>query len=327
MKKLVYVLFLTITFIGADAHDHDASEYASSLKNQKAVLVTGASSGLGLAMAEKLAAEGFFVYAGARKKKDIEALSQKKNMQGIRLDVTIQADIDAAVATVKNAGRGLYGLINNAGVAVMEPLIEVSEESMQFQMDVNVFGPYRVTKAFAPLIIENQGRISTTSSILGVTAGGFTGPYSMSKHATEAFTDTLAAEMKKFNVHVSVIEPGNYNSNVIKAMRSRMQKNIDAGKSSRYQDEMNSLEKYFPADRSEFKAPDEVAAAAWHAMSSEQPKRRYLVAPVQKEADWAIRGTLERLVQLNQDHQFSHSQEALIKLLKGIMAVDGNGNP
>ena len=327
MKKISYVLLCIVVMFGAQANQYDAEEYASSLKKQKAVLITGASSGLGLAMAEKLAAEGFFVYAGARKKKDIEALSQKKNMQGIRLDVTIQSDIDAAVATVHSAGRGLYGLINNAGVAVMEPLIEVSEENMQFQMDVNVFGPYRITKAFAPLIIESQGRISTVSSILGVTSGGFTGPYSMSKHATEAFTDTLAVEMKKFNVQVSVIEPGNYNSNVIKAMRQRMQKNLDAGKESRYADEMNRLEKYFPADRSEFKAPDDVAAAAWHAMSSEFPKRRYLVAPEQKESDWAIRGTLERLVQLNQDHQFSHSKAQLIQLLEQAFSAGANGNP
>jgi NAD(P)-dependent dehydrogenase (short-subunit alcohol dehydrogenase family) len=96
------------------------------------------------------------VYAGARKQADLDALSAIENVQGIRLDVTIQEEIDAAVETVREAGRGLYGLVNNAGVAVVGPMIEVDEDDMQFQMDVNLFGPYRMTKAFAPLIIESR---------------------------------------------------------------------------------------------------------------------------------------------------------------------------
>ncbi|MBT5218310.1 MAG: SDR family NAD(P)-dependent oxidoreductase [Woeseia sp.] len=93
----------------------------------------------------------------ARKAADIEALNAIENVQGIRLDVTVQEEIDAAVAHITKEGRGLYGLVNNAGVAVLGPLIEVSEADMQFQMDVNLFGPYRVSKAFAPLIIESRG--------------------------------------------------------------------------------------------------------------------------------------------------------------------------
>jgi len=326
MKKTILMFLWVACFSYVQARDHEAAEYAPSLNKEKAVLVTGASSGLGNAIARQLASQGYYVYAGARKKKDIEALSQLQNMQGIRLDVTVQADIDAAVATVKNAGRGLYGLVNNAGVAVMEPLIEVSEDSMQFQMDVNVFGPYRVTKAFAPLIIASEGRITTTSSLLGVTAGGFTGPYSMSKHAVEAFTDALASEMKKFNVHVSVIEPGNYNSNVMKAMRERMQKEGNSAVSSLYKEELARLEKFFPSDRSGFKDPGDVARAALHAMSSDTPKRRYLVAPQQREAELAIKGALRRVVQLNQDHVYSYKRDELVQLLDGLLQANSAGS-
>jgi len=148
---------------------------------QKAVLITGASSGIGRNMAETLAREGYYVYAGARKQADIDALSAIDNITGIQLDVNEQEEIDAAVEFVRAQGRGLYGLVNNAGVAIIAPLIEVDEDDLFFQMNVNVFGPYRVTKAFAPLIIASKGRITTTGSISGILSGTLFGPYSMKR--------------------------------------------------------------------------------------------------------------------------------------------------
>ena len=123
----------------------------------RAVLITGASSGIGLKMTEVLSQAGFFVYAGARKPEDLARLDAMDNVKAVRLDVTIQDEIDAAVELVRAEGRGLYGLVNNAGVSVMGPLIELAEEDMQFQLDVNLFGPYRVTKAFADLLIDSRG--------------------------------------------------------------------------------------------------------------------------------------------------------------------------
>jgi NAD(P)-dependent dehydrogenase (short-subunit alcohol dehydrogenase family) len=131
--------------------------------DQKAVLVTGANSGIGRNIAERLAREGYFVYAGARRDADIEELSAIENMQGIRLDVTIQEDIDAAVETVRAEDRGLYGVVNNAGVVIMSILAETPEAEMDFVFDVNVYGPYRVVNAFAPLLIESKGRITVNT--------------------------------------------------------------------------------------------------------------------------------------------------------------------
>ena len=109
----VFMMFVTMTDTAvADAHE---------AKAQKAVLVTGASTGIGRKITEKLAADGYFVYAGARKQKDIDELNAIKNVQAVRLDVTIQEDIDAAVATVRAGGRGLWGLVNNAGVCCGGP--------------------------------------------------------------------------------------------------------------------------------------------------------------------------------------------------------------
>ena len=264
MKKLPVMLFLALQFAVMPNASAQGDE-------QKAVLITGASSGIGRNMAETLAAEGYFVYAGARKQADIDELSGIDNVMGVRLDVNVQADIDAAVELVASEGRGLYGLVNNAGVVVVAPLIEIDEEDMQFQMNVNVFGPYRVTKAFAPLIIESKGRITTTGSISGVLAGPLVGPYSMTKHAIEGFGDALAAEMAKFDVKVSIIEPGSYGTSVMDNLKRRMDSRQQTAEGSLYEDEMTQmiagLEGYDQGP-----APDSVSAALVEFLGAENPQ-------------------------------------------------------
>src|SRR6187551_722788 len=161
----------------------------------KAVLVTGASTGIGRNLTEHLAAAGYFVYAGARKDADLAALNAIKNVQAIRLDVTRQQDIEAAVATITKAGRGLYGLVNNAGVASVGPLATMSMEEIDLTMQVNVYGPVRMSRAFLPLLLASKGRNTTIGSISGILAAKDLNAYAMSKHAVEAFTDSLAAEL------------------------------------------------------------------------------------------------------------------------------------
>lgn len=284
---------------------------------QKAVLITGASTGLGRAMAELLASKGHFVYAGARKDKDMAELNAIENIQAVRLDVTDQAQIDAAVKTITDAGRGLYGLINNAGVAVLYELAVAPDSEMEWLMDVNLFGPFRVTKAFAPLIIESKGRISTTGSISGILSGPAFGPYSMSKHAMEAFTDSLGREMDSVGVHVSIIEPGNYESDIGKNVLARMkQKGYDKDDSP-FKATYDRVSGWVNDDSTENDDgdPQEVAQAALHAMFAENPKRRYLVVPNQEQAGWTIKKAIEELAQLNQDHAYSYSRDDLVKML------------
>jgi NAD(P)-dependent dehydrogenase (short-subunit alcohol dehydrogenase family) len=291
-----------------------AQTSASENGEQKAILLTGSSSGIGRKTAELLAAKGFFVYAGARKEKDLKELSAIKNVQGVRLDVTIPSEIEAAVKTIKDGGRGLFGLINNAGVAVLAPLIEVQEDDLDFVMDVNVFGPYRVSKAFAPMIIESKGRISTTGSLAGIATWGLGGPYTMSKHAVEAYTDVLAAEMAPFGVRVSVVEPGNYKSKITTSMHKRLDDKGYTSEGSRFKGAMDRV-LGGPQDRAQFKEPDEVAEAFLHAMTSDDPKRRYLVVPNQGEAQFTIQAALNKVVQLNDDHAHSFDKEELLKML------------
>jgi NAD(P)-dependent dehydrogenase (short-subunit alcohol dehydrogenase family) len=270
---------------------------------QPAVLVTGASTGIGRKITEHLAAKGYFVYAGARKPADLEALGAIKNVQAVKLDVTKQDDIDAAVATITKAGRGLYGLVNNAGIATVGAATETSFEEFDLQMDVNVYGPYRVTKAFAPLILAAKGRITTIGSISGILAARDLTAYSMSKHAIEAFTDSLAAQMAPLGVLVSVVEPGNFESEIGKSAAKRM------GKDNRM------------ADRAKYKKPDEVAAAVELALFEATPKRRYMVTPDQREAEITIRKQIEQLVQLNEGQPYTYDRDALVKMLDEALAT------
>jgi NAD(P)-dependent dehydrogenase (short-subunit alcohol dehydrogenase family) len=295
--RLLLTLFLTL--LGAVASNQAQSAESPT---PKAVLVTGASTGIGRKVTEKLAADGYFVYAGARKEEDLKALGAIKNVQAVRLDVTKMEDIDAAVETIKRGGRGLYGLVNNAGVSTIGTLADLKPDEFDLVMAVNVYGPYRVTRAFEPLVIAEKGRIVTMGSISGIGAPADLGAYAMSKHAMEAFTDSLAAQMTGLGVQVSIIEPGNFNSQIGNNATLR------TGVVTRL------------ANRSRYKDPDEVADAVENALSDPKPKRRYMVAPDQGEADWTIRKQIEQLVQLNEGQPYTYDRDALIKMLDEALA-------
>jgi NAD(P)-dependent dehydrogenase (short-subunit alcohol dehydrogenase family) len=288
-------------------------------EEQRAVLVTGASSGIGRKITETLASQGWFVYAGARKPEDMASLNTIRNVQAVRLDVTVAADIAAAVETVRAGGRGLYGVVNNAGIAVLAPLINVEENELQSIFDVNVFGPYRITKAFAPMLIESKGRVVTISSISGILSGPFFGPYSMSKHAMEAFGDALAVEMARFEVKSSLIEPGNYKSEIGRNTMAQAEAALERMMGTPFEQQARNMVAAM-GNYDNYPEPDDVAAATVHALSDPAPKMRYMVVATQRQAEVTIRKAMEELVQLNQSHRFSYDREALIRLLDETLA-------
>jgi len=277
----------------------------------KAVLVTGASTGIGRKITERLAADGYFVYATARKPGDVKELGAIRNVQALRLDVTQPADIAAAVELIGKAGRGLYGLVNNAGIASAGTVSEMSLDEYDLVMNVNAAGPVRMIKAFEPLIIEHKGRIVNIGSISGILARQNLPAYAMSKHAIEALTDSLAGQLAPVGVKVSVVEPGNYNSAIVKNALARIGADSPAVKSPGYA---------MRADRSNYKEPDEVAAAVEQALFEPTPKRRYMVVPNQEEAEITIRKQIEQLVQLNERQPYSYDRAALLKMLDEALA-------
>jgi len=304
MKNLILVLAIFLLPAAVARAEEPA------VAGQKAVLVTGASTGIGRKVTERLAADGWFVYAGARKDADLEALNAIKNVKGIRIDVTKPDEIAAAVAAVTQGGRGLSGLVNNAGVAVTGPFADLKDEDFDFVMQVNAYGPYRVTKAFLPLITASKGRIVTIGSISGILSSPNLGVYSMSKHAVEAFGDSLAAQVEPLGVSVSLVEPGNYNSQIGESAARR-----------------TGTTDPRLADRSRYKEPDEVAAAVEQALFEPSPKRRYLVVPDAHEAEITIRKAIQELVQLNEGHAYTYSRDALVGMLDEALKTARPASP
>ena len=323
MRRLGIILLsmtLFISFNGNSAHHGDANSH------QKAVLVTGASSGLGLSMTQELSENGFFVYAGVLHKDEMQAMNEMDNVTAVQFDVRHQNEIDAAVKFVKEQGRGLYGLINNAGVAVFGPMLELPVEQLQYQIDVNVLGPFRVTQAFAPMIIESKGRIATTGSIAGILSSSMFGAYSMSKHAIEAYTDALSAEMARFGVSLHVIEPGNYASNIGNAAKKLMSDTHYWPDESQYKTERDAM----VAGLSQVEKgadPIDVAMAALDIMQSDQPKIRYMVTATVGQADATVRRQISKMLELNngQVHQFDRAR--LIDMLDEEIAKGSKNTP
>jgi NAD(P)-dependent dehydrogenase (short-subunit alcohol dehydrogenase family) len=301
MHKTILLCLAALALPGAASA---AEAVSSTISTQKAVLVTGASSGIGRKITERLAADGYFVYAGARKDEDLRELDAIENVDSIRLDVTKPEEIAAAVQSVRSAGRGLYGLVNNAGVAVVGPLTEAKMQDLDWMFDVNVYGPVRVTQAFAPLILESGGRITTISSIAGILSSPAFGAYSMSKHAVEAFGDSLAAELEPRGVWVSLVEPGAFRSEIGRNAAIRMGLDPDSKM----------------ADRSMYPEPDAVAEAVVHALFDPKPKRRYMVVATQQEAERTISKAVEELVQLNERQPYSYDRKALVEMLDDALA-------
>jgi NAD(P)-dependent dehydrogenase (short-subunit alcohol dehydrogenase family) len=287
----------------------------------KAVLVTGASSGIGRKITEHLAADGYFVYATARKEEDLKALGAIKNVQPIRLDVTQPAEIAAALETVTKAGRGLYGLVNNAGVATFGTIANMRMEEFDLTMKVNVYGPVMMIKAFTPLIVAEKGRIVNISSPSGITDGG--GPdisaYVMSKHAIEGLTDSLVLQLGPLGVQVTAVEPGAYRSEMDKNMQERFT-----------EDEKAHLQKVMGSkiDPMIYPEPDEVAVAVKQALSEPNVKRRYLAIPRDAKdrinprlPERLIRWQMKKVVQWNEGHAYTFDRATLIKMLDDELAT------
>ncbi len=183
----------------------------SSSNEVRYVLITGASSGIGQACALELERRGFHVFAGVRSEEAAEAIRAhgSPRLVPVRLDVTDEASIAAAAAEIDAAtgDAGLWGLVNNAGIAISGPLEALPLALWRQQLEVNVLGQVAVTQAMLRLVRRARGRIVNMGSISGFVAAPFMGPYAASKHALEAVTDALRVELAPWGIGVSIIEP------------------------------------------------------------------------------------------------------------------------
>lgn len=178
----------------------------------RSVLITGASTGIGEALAHDLAGRDWQVFAGVRRPDDGERVraAAPDRIRWVRLDVTDGASVTAALEEVgRTLGAApLNGLVNNAGIVVGGPLEYLPLDGLRHQFEVNVIGLVAVTQAALPLLRRGPGRIVNIGSISGRVATPMVGPYSASKFAVEALSDALRMELAPWGIHTAVIEPG-----------------------------------------------------------------------------------------------------------------------
>jgi NAD(P)-dependent dehydrogenase (short-subunit alcohol dehydrogenase family) len=249
-----------------------------------AVVITGASTGIGEATALRLDKAGFAVYAGVRREEDGERLRAQASaaLMPLLIDVTSQETIDAAAKTVaeRAAGRGIAGVVNNAGITVPGPLEFLPIDRIRQQFEVNVFGQLAVTQAFMPLIRTGKGRIVNIGSISGRLATPFVGPYSASKFSMEAFSDALRLELRPWDIKVALVEPGSIATPIWQRSLDRadeIEREIGPDDTAMYKKQVDAMRVAARELESRGIAADKVAQAVEHALTAKRPKTRYLV--------------------------------------------------
>ena len=189
-----------------------------SASEPKSIVITGASTGIGYAAARLFLDDGWRVFGSVRKTADADRLTQDypQAFTPLVFDVTDEDAIDRSAAKVREelGGQTLNGLINNAGIAVTGPLQHIPMEQLKLQFDVNVFGLARVSQAFIPLLGADKslsgkpGKIVNMSSVAGKVSAPLFGPYTMSKHALEAYSHSLRRELMMYGIDVVIVGPG-----------------------------------------------------------------------------------------------------------------------
>lgn len=248
--------------------------------NEKFVLITGCSTGIGLHLAQTLKESGYQVFASTRKQADVEKLTQL-GLRCLQLDVANSASIKAAVEKLLAETDGkLYALINNAGFGQAGAVEDLKREVLREQFETNLFGIVELTNSVLPIMHQQgHGRIIQISSVLGFVAMPFRGAYIASKFALEGISDTLRLELQDTDIHVTLIEPGPITSQFRQNSLELFKRNIDSEKSrfrEKYHSTISRLETEGPAVPFTL-GPEAVTKKVLHALQSAKPKPRYYV--------------------------------------------------
>jgi len=260
----------------------------------KSVVITGVSSGIGRGAAKVLVEKGFHVFGSVRKADDAKEVTTMLGdaFTPLIFDVTDEQSVQNAAQFVREQlqGETLFGLVNNAGIAVLGPLTHIPVDEYRQQLEVNLVGPFLVTQAFVPLLGADHslkgepGRIINISSVGGKMAGPFIGPYHVSKFGLEGFSDSLRRELMPYGIDVIVIGPG--------SVATATWDKAEAVDLSRYEgtDYASALEKYrrymVEGGRKGY-SPERLGTEIWKALTVAHPRVRYAVVP-QRFVNWTL---------------------------------------
>jgi NAD(P)-dependent dehydrogenase (short-subunit alcohol dehydrogenase family) len=252
----------------------------------QSVVITGASTGIGWATAKLLLDRGFRVFGSVRKQADADRLKSEfgANFTPLLFDVTDEAAVLAAAREVRAAlgGEALFGLVNNAGIAVAGPVLELAADEFRRQMDVNVVGPIIATQAFGPLLGSDpslkgpRGRIVMISSVAGKNGNPLMSAYSASKHAIEGLSESLRREMMLFGIDVIVIAPGAVKTPI---WSKAEEVDISAYKNSPFFPALERIRKFMLHLGETGLPAEKIAERIADALTSASPKVRYQITP------------------------------------------------
>lgn len=291
-----------------------------NVHNSGAILISGASTGIGNHAAIELAKSNqqYIVYAGVRKDVDFKSIQDLKvpNLLPILFDVTDEASMQKAVSTIKSSGQPLIALVNNAGISRGSTLEFHILSDLKAIFETNFFGMARLTQLSLPLLRESKGRIVQISSVAGKISTPLGGGYSASKFAMESFSDALRREVDHFDISVSIIEPAYVKTNIFESSRQSSREIIDVHLSQTERESMKSLYSNFMSEEKIAKKlkmletasePTVTTDAIIHAITSKTPQTRYVVATVGPIPAWVMTNLAWLLT--------DRAVDALVKLL------------
>ncbi|MGD0865824.1 MAG: SDR family oxidoreductase [Rhizomicrobium sp.] len=252
----------------------------------KSVVVTGASTGIGWGCAKVLIAKGFRVFGSVRKEADAARLSKDlgANFVPVLFDVTDAAAVKAGAEKVAAAlgGEPLFGLVNNAGIAVPGPLLHLDIDEFRHQLEVNVTGQLIVTQAFVPLLIAQParkvgpGRIVMISSVGGTNASPFVGAYNASKFALEGLSESLRRELMLFGIDVIIVAPGAVATPIWDKAETV---DVERYANTPFAAALTKVRDYMITSGRKGLKPEKLGRAVWRALTIANPKTRYVVTP------------------------------------------------
>jgi hypothetical protein len=252
----------------------------------RSVVITGASTGIGWATAKLLLDRGFRVFGSVRKQADADRLTGElgANFTPLLFDVTDEAAVKAAAVVVRAAlgGETLAGLVNNAGVAIAGPVLELPVEQFRTQLDINVIGPIIATQAFGPLLgVDPQlrgakGRIVMISSVAGKNGNPMTPAYAASKHAIEGLSESLRRELMLFGIDVIIVAPGAVKTPI---WSKADELDMSVYRNSPYLAAMGKVRDFTKHLSQIGLPPEKIAERVAEALTSPSPKVRYQITP------------------------------------------------